>query len=303
MQDEYANPYASRRIHADQPTFKDLVLILRGRLVWIGSITLVFGLVAGIVAYFSPKWYEATVVLSPVSTSATSSFSGTGGGSGLGGGLGGLGGLAAIAGLNIGGDSKKSESVATLVSEAVTERYLQDNNLLPVIYAKKWDATRQTWKKIDKNTPTLWKTYQYFKKSLRSVETDTKTGIISLKIRWKDPALAATWANGLADLTNKVLREKAIRDSQRNIEYLTEEAAKTTIVEARQVIYSIMQGEINKSMLARGADEYAFKIIDPARTPERKTSPITTLWGVVGLLAGFFLSSFAVLAHASWTRS
>jgi uncharacterized protein involved in exopolysaccharide biosynthesis len=303
LQDEYVNLRVNRRVNADQPTFKDLVLVLRGRLVLIGSTTLVFGLVAGVDAYFSPKWYEAAVVLSPVSTSASSSFSGAGGGgSGLSG-LGGLGGLAAMAGLNIGGDSKKAESVATLVSEAVTERYLQDNNLLPVIYANKWDATRQTWKKIDKNTPTLWKTYQYFKKQLRTVETDTKSGIVSLKIRWKDPALAASWANGLADLTNKVLREKAIRDSERNIQYLTEEAAKTTIVEARQAIYSIMQGEINKSMLARGADEYAFKIIDPARTPERKTSPITTLWGVVGLFAGFFLSSFAVLAHASWTRS
>jgi uncharacterized protein involved in exopolysaccharide biosynthesis len=302
LQDEYANLRVNRRVDADQPTFKDLVLVLRGRLVWIGSITLAFGIVAGVVAYVSPKWYEAAVVLSPVSTTASSSFGGTGGGAGLSG-LGGLGGLAAMAGLNIGGDSKKSESVATLVSEAVTERYLQDNNLLPVIYAKKWDATRQTWKKIDKNTPTLWKTYQYFKKSLRTVETDTKTGIVSLKITWKDPALAATWANGLADLTNKVLREKAIRESERNIEYLSNEAAKTSIVEARQAIYSIMQGEINKAMLARGADEYAFKIIDPARTPERKTSPITTLWAVVGLFAGFFLSSFAVIAHASWTRS
>jgi uncharacterized protein involved in exopolysaccharide biosynthesis len=299
LQDEYASQYVNRRVNADQPTFKDLVLVLRGRLILIGSITLAFGIVAGVVAYVSPKWYEAAVVLSPVSTSASSSFGTSGGSSGLGG----LGGLAALAGLSIGNDSKKSESVATLVSEAVTERYIQDNNLLPIIYEKKWDAARHTWKKIDKNTPTLWKTYQYFKKSLRNVETDSKTGIISLKITWKDPALAATWANGLADLTNQVLREKAIRESERNIEYLSNEAAKTSIVEARQAIYSIMQGEINRAMLARGADEYAFKIIDPARTPERKTSPITTLWAVVGLFLGFFLSAFAVIAHASWTRS
>jgi uncharacterized protein involved in exopolysaccharide biosynthesis len=299
LQDEYANQYVNRRVNADQPTFKDLVLVLRGRLVWIGSITLAFGLIAGINAYFSPKWYEAAVVLSPVATSAASGLAGAGSGSGLGA----LGGLAAMAGLNIGNDSKKSESVATLVSEALTERYIEENNLLPIIYEKKWDAARHTWKKIDKNTPTLWKTYQYFKKSLRAVETDTKTGIISLKITWKDPALAATWANGLANLTNKVLREKAIRESERNIAYLSDEAAKTNIVEARQAIYSIMQGEINRAMLARGADEYAFKIIDPARTPERKTSPITTLWGVVGMFVGFFLSAFAVIAHASWTRS
>lgn len=301
MQDEYAISHSSRRASADQPTFKDLVLILKSRLVWIGSISLALGLIAAIVAYFSPKWYEASVVLSPVPASAASAFAG--GGTGGLSSLGGLGGLAAMAGLSIGGDSKKSESVATLGSEEMTERYLKDNDLLPILYAKKWDKTRQAWKKIDKDTPTLWKGYQYFKKNIRRIETDNKTGIISLTVRWTDPALAATWANGLARLTNQVLRDKAIRDSERNIEYLTGEAAKTSIVEARQAIYSIMQGEINKEMLARGADEYAFKIIDPARTPERKTSPITTLWGVMGLLVGFFLSSFAVLAHDSWTRS
>jgi uncharacterized protein involved in exopolysaccharide biosynthesis len=302
LQDEYASLHVNGRVSADQATFKDLVLLLRGRLIWIGSITLACGIVAAVTALTSPKWYEASVVLLPVTTTASSSFGSSASGAGLGG-LGGLGGLAALAGINIGGDSKKSESVATLVSEALTERYLRENNLLPVIYSKKWDAARHTWKKIDKNTPTEWKTYQYFKKSLRTVDTDIKTGIISLKIKWKDPVLAATWANGLADLTNKVLRDKAIRESERNIEYLNNEAAKTSIVEARQAIYSIMQGEINRAMLARGADEYAFKIIDPARAPERKTSPITTVWTVVGLFAGFFLSAFTVIAHASWTRS
>jgi uncharacterized protein involved in exopolysaccharide biosynthesis len=287
-----------QRTDVDQVTFKQLVLLLRQRLVVIGSVTLLCGLAAAVAALLSTKWYEAQVVLSPVATSASSGLGGgsSGGGSGLGG-------LAALAGLNIGNDSKKFESVATLQSEALTERYIQDNNLMPVLFEKKWDVQHQAWKKIDENTPTLWKSYQYFKKSIRTVDTDAKTGIITFRIRWKDPELAATWANGLADLTNKVLRDKAISESERNIEYLTNEAAKTSVIEARQAIFLIMQGEINKSMLARGADEYAFRIIDPARPPERKTSPITALWAVMGALAGFFLSTFAVIAYTSWTRS
>ena len=297
MQDEYLGP--ERRIKADQATFKDLILVLREKIVLIGSVSLVCGIVSGLVAYFSPKWYEATVVLSPVSSSVSGSLGSSLGGSGLGG----LSGLAALAGINIGNDSKKSESVATLTSEAVTERYIQDNNLLPILFSTKWDATRQAWKKIDKNTPTLWKGYQYFKKTLRSVDIDIKTGIVALKVEWKDPVLAANWANGIADLTNKVLRDKAIRESERNIEYLSNEAAKTSIVEARQAIYSIMQGEINRAMVARGAEEYAFRIIDPARPPEIKTHPITRLWAAVGLLAGFFISAFAVIARASWIAS
>jgi uncharacterized protein involved in exopolysaccharide biosynthesis len=296
LHDQYDNVHVTDRVRTDQATFKDLVLLLRSRIAWVGSISLAFGIVFGVIAYVSPKWYEASVILLPVSTSASSEFGGSLGGSGLGG-------LAALAGIDIGNDSKKSESVATLLSEALTERYIQDNDLLPILFSNKWDAARHTWKKIDKNTPTVWKAYRYFKNSVRSLDTDIKTGIITVKIHWKDPVLAATWANGLADLANKVLRDKAIRESERNIDYLTGEAAKTSIVEARQAIYSIMQREINRAMLARGADEYAFKIIDPARVPERKTSPITTLWGIGGMLFGFFLSSFGAFVHASWTKS
>jgi uncharacterized protein involved in exopolysaccharide biosynthesis len=210
-----------------------------------------------------------------------------------------LGGLAALAGLSVTGDSRKSESVATLQSEALTERYIEKNGLLQVIYRDQWDAAKQAWVNQDKS-PTLWKANQYFKKTLRTVTTDVKTGIITLTIKWKDPALAAEWANGLVSMTNEFMRNKAIEESERNIAYLTAEASKTSMVEARQAIYTILQGEINKSMLARGSSEYAFKIIDPARTAEKQASPIKSLWIIIGLFSGAFLAIGATLIHSSW---
>src|ERR1700744_3874228 len=177
---------------------------------------------------------------------------------------------------------------------ALTERYIEKNGLLQIIYRKDWDDAKQAW--IDPNKhPTLWKANQYFKKSLRTVSTDLKTGIITLTIKWKDAALAADWANGLVNMTNEYMRNKAIEESERNIAYLTAEASKTNIVEARQAIYTILQGEINKSMLARGSSEYAFKIIDPARMAEKQSSPIKSLWIIIGLFSGAFLAIAATL--------
>jgi uncharacterized protein involved in exopolysaccharide biosynthesis len=283
--------HVKQQIDLDEVTLKDLVQLFRGRGLLIAGCALAFGIAAGVAAYIAPKWYQASAVLSPVAATATgatgSSISST------------LGGLAALAGISVGSDSRKSESVAMLVSEALTERYIEANNLLPIIYKDDWDAEKRSWKK-PKDFPTLWKANQYFKKSIRTVAIDSKTGIITITIQWKDPLLAATWANGLVDMANDYLRSKAIQESEQNIAYLTGEAAKTNIVEARQAIYTILQGEINKAMLARGSKEYAFKVIDPARPPERKSSPITSLWAVIGLFVGFFLSTLVIFVHSSW---
>lgn len=250
-------------------------------------VTVAFAVGAGVAAFLLPKQYEASIVVSPASASS-------------GGQLGGLsslasqlGGLASIAGISLGGENtKKSESVAVLQSEALTERYIQKNNLLPVLYKHKWDAAKLEWKTTDpEKIPTLWKANQYFKKNVRSVSTNTKTGLVTLTITWEDPKAAARWANDLVKMTNEYMRDKAIQEAARNISYLTEEAAKTNIVEARQAIYALMQHEINQEMVARGNEEYAFRIVDPAVQPERHVSPRKTLWVLGGFFGGLGLSS------------
>jgi len=261
-------------------SIRDLLNIVKKRGVFVMCFTLIAGLAAGIAAFIVPKEYEAATVLSPVSSTS---------GGLLGSGASQLGGLAALAGISVGSDSKKSESVAFLQSNGLAIRYIQNNNLLPTLYAKRWDVALKNWKKPD-DPPTAWKGAQYFKNDLRKVATDAKTGIVTLTIRWTDPALAAEWANGLVRMANDHLRNRAIEESERNIAYLGVEAAKTNVVEARQAIYSVLQNELNKSMIARGSEEYAFKVVDAAVSPEKPASPIKILWIVVGLTAGLFVS-------------
>lgn len=187
-----------------------------------------------------------------------------------------------------------------LQSEALTENYIQSNHLMQVLFADEWDAENKKWSVNDPDkVPTLWKTNEYFKRKVRAVTTDTKTGLVTLTITWKDPKLAATWANELVQLTNEYLRTKTIDQSERNIAYLNDEAAKTDAVGVKQAIYSILQTEINKEMLARGSSEYAFKIIDPAVPPERPASPQKLIWILVGMFTGLFVSAFVVLVRSA----
>jgi capsular polysaccharide biosynthesis protein len=238
---------------------------------------------AGSVALILPKQYQATVTVSPVAEESGGGRLGA-----LGSVLSEVGGLSSsLSSLTGSGGTQKAEYTAVLQSEAVTENYIRSKGLLQVLYADLWDARTGKWKVDDvRKQPTLWKANQYFKKRIRIVLTDTRTGLVTFSIKWKDPIAAATWANDLVRLTNDYLRSKAITESERNIAYLTEQAAKTDIVGVRQAVYAILQSEINKVMLARGRDEYALRVIDPAVPPEIAVSPSPILWAIVGMLTG-----------------
>jgi uncharacterized protein involved in exopolysaccharide biosynthesis len=278
-------------------SFQDLVAILwRGK--WAIAITALITAAATTGAAFLMRpVYDASVVVMPSAEEK----------SGLGGAAGSLlsqyGGLASLVGLSINGDSRKVESVAVLHSEALTEQYIAANDLLPVLFWDKWDAKTKKWTTTDpQKTPTLWKANQFFKKQVRGITEDKKTGLVTLTIRWTDPVVAAKWANGLVRMTNEYLRDKAIRESERNIAYLNEQISKTNVVEVQKAVYSVLETEIKKVMLARGSEEYALRVVDPAIAPERPTSPVKRLWALAGFAVGLFLSVPVVIARATWAR-
>jgi uncharacterized protein involved in exopolysaccharide biosynthesis len=133
-----------------------------------------------------------------------------------------------------------------------------------------------------------------FKKSVRTVLTDTHTGLVTMTIKWTDPVAAATWANDLVKLTNDYLRKKAIDEAERSIAYLSEQASKTEVVGVKQAIYSILESEINKETIARGREEFALRVVDPAIPPEVATSPVPILWAVAGLVASLLVFTLAI---------
>ena len=248
-------------------------------------------------ALWTPQ-YKATAVVSPVASTP-----GNGSGGGAGGALSQLGGLASLAGLGVSGDSRKNESLAVLKSEELTERYIQQNGLLPVLYSRLWDPVRGVWTENKPGkVPTLWTANRMFAGSIREITMDPKTSLVTLTINWKDPKAAAKWANGLVAMANDYLKSKALAESERNMAFLNAEAAKTDVVPIRQAIYSLLQNEINKEMLARGSDEYAFKILDPAIAPERPVSPRAAIWIAGALFGSLALCVLALYARLAWLQ-
>lgn len=283
-----AKPPERMQATDEELSLSDIFAAIRARRGLVVALTLLCGAFGLALALLLPPSYQATVVMAPVLEDAD--------GGKLGGGAGALlsqfGGLAALGGIGLGGGGKKSEALATLQSAALTQTFIDENQLLPILFASRWDAEKKSWKpSLFEDDPTLWDGELKFRKKVRSITEEKKTGLVTMTITWRDPQLCAAWAKELVARTNSYLRNKAIAQSNKNIAYLNEQLSKTSVVELQKAIYTLQEAEIKKVMIANGSDEYAFRVIDPARVPEERAGPQRGMLILGGLFGGFLLGA------------
>lgn len=231
-----------------------------------------------------PNWYAAEVTLAPGEERTSAALAGP------------FSSLANLAGISVGGGDT-TEAVAVLKSRDLARTFIEREDLLTVFFAKRWDAQQKRWKDTDpEKQPDMRDAVRYWDQALRGVAEDRRTRIVKLTVEWKDAELAAKWANGFADLLNERMRQRALDDAQTSIEYLRNELVKTNEVVLQQSISRLIETEMQKLMMARGNPEFAFKIIDRAEVPKRKSSPQRAL---LTIGAGF-LSGCGMVAFIFW---
>src|SRR5665213_3390589 len=170
-------------------------------------------------AFLSAPVYRASAVLMPASpdrNGLSSSLSSA---------LGSVGGLASLAGIGLpNGDLELEESLAVLQSREFTEAFIADHNLMPELFAKIWDPESKTWKVPVDKQPTPAKAFRYFDK-IRTVTRSEKTGLITLRIDWRDRVEVAAWVNALVASLNSEMRARATAQADASLGYLEKELA------------------------------------------------------------------------------
>jgi len=254
---------------------------------FIGIITAASTLIALLIAFLLPPVYRAEALLAPVSQDKSEGLSAMANQ---------FGDLAALAGVNLGTNKDKTaESIAALKSRSLSVAFIEKENLKPILFPRKWSAENKKWKDQD-DVPTDWEAFEIFDKDIRSVSVDRKSGLVTLVIEWKDPALAAKWATSLVKQVNNRLRTEAIEEAERSIAYLEKQLGSTSSVEIQQAIYRIIETQTKKKMIASTREEYAFTVIDPAVSPEERARPkrlLIRLAGIIiGVSAGFAVAWF-----------
>ena len=234
-------------------------------------------------ALYAPEVFKAETLLAPAQEEKSGASSA----------LSQFGGLAAMAGVSIPSSSNIERVLATLETREFLKKFISSQKLLPIIFDDLWDESSNSWKLIEGQEKLT--TEDGIGALQGAIEVDQgKSALITLSISWKDPDIAAQWANDLVKQLNEQLRQKAITDSNKRVGYLEQELAKTTLQDMRAVLYNLLESEKQKAMLANVNEDFALEVIDPAVAPETREKPKRKLIVALGGVCGGFLGIFAV---------
>jgi uncharacterized protein involved in exopolysaccharide biosynthesis len=270
---------------------------------WIPTLAvLICGGLAVLYALNAPRVYRAEVLLAPVMEERV----------GLGSGdlarfASQFSGLASLVGLGAGGTGTSKEiALATLTSRGFQASLVQELSLMRAFFEDRWDAeTRSFRPSWTGAVPTVDDAIKYLNDRVFSVSEDRKTGLIRLRIEWYDRKVAADWANEIVRRVNESMRVQASSEAQRSLEFLQAELKRTTNLEVRRSIYSLMEAQVNRIMLANVREQYAFRVLDPAVPPAERNSvrPRKARIVLIGLMVGMVLGiGLTSLLELIWPR-
>jgi len=269
----------------DEISLRELWGILwRGKWIVI-ALTAVFAVGSVAYALLAQEWYRAEVLLAPAEAQSTSGLGGQ------------LGGLAALAGVTV-GDGDSAEALAVLESRDFARSFIEDKNLLPVFFAEKWDPAAGRWLGDDPaEWPEIRDAVKYFQEKVLRASQDRQSGLVTLAVEWTDPEIAADWAGTLVQRLNSRLREGALAEAETNVAYLQSELAQTNVVTLQQSIGRLLESELQKLMLARGNEEFAFRTLDSASPPKERSRPKRSLIAIIGPMLGGILGVLLVFVR------
>lgn len=262
----------------------DVIAMLR--LLWdrkfiIIFVTSIFVLGSVYIALTATHVYRATVVVARVNDADV------GGAASL---ASQFGGLASLAGVSLASGGSSREAQAILESRYLVDEFIKRNDLVSELSPAVGEPL------------SLWHAVRLFRETVLSIREDTTSGTTTVNINWTDPVVAANWANHFVDLVNEIIRTRALEEAARNIEYLNKQIEQTNVVGLQGVMYNLVENETKTLMLANARAEYAFTVVDPAVSPEVRSSPRRKLIVLSGSAIGLFASLMVVIIWSFVSR-
>lgn len=200
------------------------------------------------------------------------------------------------------GSNQADVHVAILRSRRFLGEFIEAHEILPVLFASRWDDEAKAWKDNDELPPTLNDAYRRFRQGLLTVSKDEVNGLITVSLEWHDPQLAHDWLTALIADLNESIRQRERDQATRSLEFLKEELQRTDIRELQQALNQLSLAELQKLTIANVRKEFAFRVIDPPSLPDTDDPvwprPLLVVLGSAFL--GLFLGIFAAVVLTAW---
>ena len=221
------------------------------------------------------------------------------------------------------GPAPGTEIFNLLKSNVVRERMLEKYQLMPVLFPEKWDPKRKQWKKgdggwgfslnplaligvarklvgpedvvakkKDPSVPDEWDGIRMLT-NIIAVTQNLKENTITISVDFRDPEMAATIAKNLMDTLVDYIAAEAKRVSSINRKYLEAQLAENTDPFIKQKIYMLIAQQIETVTMAEIKENFAFKVIDPPKAPDRKIKPKRAQMVMLSFVVALFIGIFA----------
>tara|TARA_B100001540_G_scaffold317274_1_gene349771 strand:- start:1968 stop:2807 length:840 start_codon:yes stop_codon:yes gene_type:complete len=246
---------------------------LKGSIRSIAFTTISISILSLLYSYTLTPVYVAELVMIPASQNTGGSSS-----------AGGLDALARIAGFTTQSQGEEETALAILKTRDFLQTYVEEENLLPVLFPTKWDDEKNEW--IGKQPDIL----SAVSKIKSSIFIFRKNKIITIMIEWDNPELASKLANDLIAKVNEYIRNETTKEAKSNIFFLEKQLVETNSINIKNVMYRLIEDQMSQIMIANSREQFAFKVIDSAIPPDSPSRPNHTLAILIGFLLGLSVS-------------
>lgn len=254
---------------------------------WIATFALVAGALGATWMWLQPDLYRVRVVLLPVDPIQAQPTVSTGVDP-------------ASAPLSRGLFASPQVPLLTLRSERFAEQFIEQHELLPILFAEFWDHSAQRWITDGRvEAPDLRDAVSFFTSDVLAIDSDPRSGLTNLSVSWTDPVLAREWADALVQDLNDSLRAQALADAERNVEHLKAQIKQPGAATVQQALARLLEVELQRVMLAKVQPDVAFAVIDPARTPKDPIGPQRIKFTLIALGGGALLGAMVVFLRRS----
>jgi uncharacterized protein involved in exopolysaccharide biosynthesis len=291
----------------DEISLLNYWLVIRKRKKVILRIVIAAVLATVVVSLLMPNIYQARAVITPIT-----SREGRAGDSAL----------SVLAmqfgdfpGIRLPGGSSAAEIVNLLKSNILREKVIERYQLLPVLFYKKWDADKKDWKQgplvyvrrvvnavtsatqrgiseQDPDVPDVWDGLRALDKIVM-IDHNKKQDAITITVDYRDPEMAAKMVEYFLTTLTDHMSSETRRVATINRQYLEDQLGKTADPLIRQKIYNLIAQQVEASMMAEVKENFAFKVIDPPKVPDKKTAPKRTLMVVLSFIVSLCIGVFS----------
>ncbi|MDP2416739.1 MAG: hypothetical protein Q8M33_04560 [Hydrogenophaga sp.] len=202
--------------------------------------------------------------------------------------------------INSAAANERERIMARMRSARFSELFITENNLLPYIFFKQWDATNQKWKEDFR--PDIRVAIKAFNDGMRGIQYDEKSGLLLVSFKTRDPVFSAELANKFVLRFNLYARGLALDELADRRSYLETRLREIQNLELQRSIFRLLETQLAAETLINARKSFPLEEIQPAVPPLLKMKPKRLFTAALSFVGFMFLGLTLIIGSVLYKK-